>query len=247
MLTKILELCLLPPLSCLLIATAGLVFRNRWPRAALVCAIVGIGSLWLFCTPVVAGVMLRSLQVDRALMPNEMLPPADAIVVLSAEMDLEAAELGGPTVGAMTLQRVRYGAYLQRTSGLPLLVTGGPARPGSESIGSAMARVLAHEFSVDVRWVETASRTTWENAALSASLLSADGISRVLLVTHAWHMPRARSCFEKNGIRVIAAPTSFRGPAWVDGWSVVPHPAALRDSAHAMHEWLGLVFYAIVH
>jgi uncharacterized SAM-binding protein YcdF (DUF218 family) len=69
----------------------------------------------------------------------------------------------------------------------------------------------------------------------------------VYLVTHAWHMPRARQQFEAAGIQVVAAPTGFRARPWQGARSLLPHWTAVRDSYWAAHEWLGRLFYALAH
>ena len=76
-----------------------------------------------------------------------------------------------------------------------------------------MAASLEREFGVPVRWVETRSRTTHENAVLSAAVLKRDGIDRVVLVTHVFDTRRAIAEFEAQGLSVVVAPTGGRGPS----------------------------------
>jgi uncharacterized SAM-binding protein YcdF (DUF218 family) len=69
-------------------------------------------------------------------------------------------------------------------------------------------------------------------------------VSRVLLVTHAWHMPRAVRSFAAAGITVTPAPTFFhREP--LTPLDFLPRPEGLLASRHAMHEWIGLIWYAL--
>jgi uncharacterized SAM-binding protein YcdF (DUF218 family) len=234
-----------PPGLCLLLLLAGLLVRRRWPRTGLGLQIAGLVLLWLLSTPFVAGAMLRTLQTEAALPPTGPLPEADAIVVLSAEADGEAAEYGTSTPGAMTLQRVRYAAALHRRTGLPVLTSGGLPGPGVEPLASSMARTLEQEFAVPVRWREERSSDTWQNAAFSAGLLTPDGVRRVLLVTHAWHMPRAMACFRRQGLEVVPAPTAFRAPAWTHPGCLIPSTGGLRDSYLALHEWYGRLAYLL--
>jgi uncharacterized SAM-binding protein YcdF (DUF218 family) len=245
MLKGILVAAATPPGLCLLLLLAGLCLRRRWPRTGLGLLIAGVAALWLLSTPFVAGAMLRTLQTEPALPPTGPLPAAQAIVVLSAEADGEAAEYGTSTPGAMTLQRVRYAAALHKRTGLPVLTSGGIPGPGVEPLASSMARTLEQELGTPVHWREDRSRDTWENAAFSAELLKRDGIGRVLLVTHAWHLPRAKRCFERQGLQVVPAPTAFRAPAWTHPGCLVPGPGGLRDSYLALHEWYGLLAYAL--
>jgi uncharacterized SAM-binding protein YcdF (DUF218 family) len=110
-----------------------------------------------------------------------------------------------------------------------------------------MARVLEEECGIKVAGVEDRSRTTWENAELSAPMLRRDGVRRVLLVTHAWHMPRAVETFRRTGLRVIPAPTAFFHRENAEGrytdW--LPSPSAFGLSYYAIHEYLGQVWYGL--
>src|SRR6185436_11339472 len=95
--------------------------------------------------------------------------------------------------GPMTMQRVRYAAALQKRTGLPLLVSGGVPRAGLPSLAAMMADA-AGELGVKAKWREERSGDTRENARFSAELLKADGKKTVMLVTSAFHMPRAAAC-----------------------------------------------------
>ncbi len=108
-----------------------------------------------------------------------------------------------------------------------------------------MKASLAPDFGVDARWVESASNTTEENARASYALLAPLGISRIVLVTHGWHMPRAQTAFQRAGFEVIAAPTGLTGvPAHgVLAW--IPSAAAFADACMALREWLGIAWYRL--
>ena len=242
---RLLEALILPPSSVLVLILGGTALRHRLPRTGRTLQIVGLLWLWLAATPFVAGTLLRTLQDDPPLPASGPLPQADAIVVLSAAADRIGAEYGGPVAGAMTMQRLRYGAALQRRTGLPILVSGG--RPGSNmpSMAELMARALRDEFQVPVRWLEERSYNTAQNAEFSAEILVKAGARRILLVSTAWHLPRAAESFQRHGIEVVPAPTAFRGPPYENYRSLLPHWAALRDTGYAMHEWFGRVYYAL--
>jgi len=245
MLRRLAELLLLPPASALLLLLCGTALGSRWRRLGRTLQVLGVLWLWLAATPCVGGLLLRSLQTSPPLAASGVLPLAQAIVVLSAEADRDGAEYGGPVIGPMTLQRLRYGATLQRRTGLPLLVSGGSPASGAPSLAAMMQRCAQEELHVPVRWVEGASADTSENARFSAQLLRQAGVQRVLLVTSAWHMPRASAAFAGAGLEVVPAPTAFRGPA-VEGWSsFVPHAGGLRDTCLALHEWAGRLVYAL--
>lgn len=247
MFRTLLEAALLPPLNCLVLAAIGLVLWRRFKKTGTGLMIGGAFLLWLQSTPYFATALLCSLQTEPALDPATGTRQAQAIVVLSADVTRHAPEFGRPTSGAFGLERVRYGAWLQRVTGLPLLVSGGVPARGFASLGETMKDDLAQSFDVAVKWVEPRSADTYQNAHESAEILERDGVKRILLVTHAWHMPRAKAAFEACGIDVVPAPTSFRSFPQSALAGLVPRWTALRDCALAGHELLGLIWYEIAY
>ncbi len=241
---RLLEALFLPPSSALALLVLGTLLRWRRPKLGRTLQVFAVLWLWALSTPFVGGLLLGSLQSYPALPSEGVLPQADAIVVLSAEGDPVGAEYGGPIAGAMTMQRLRYGAALQRRTGLPLLVSGGVLGSGQPALATMMADAAQKEFAVPVRWREDKSADTHENALFSAAMLKQDGVRTVLLVTSAWHMPRSVACFQAQGLTVVAAPTGFRSPSTgATAW--IPHWHGLRDSGLALHEWVGRLVYAV--
>ena len=111
-----------------------------------------------------------------------------------------------------------------------------------------MRDVLSHEFGVAVRWFDERARTTAGNAREAAALLHAAGVQRIVLVTSAFHMPRAQRAFERAGLQVVAAPTGYFGYAdgefeWAD---LVPSGDALRISYLALREMAAGLMYRVV-
>ena len=229
---------LLPPLNGLLLLALGCLWWRRRPRLARSMVIVAATGLWLLATPAVGDAMLRTL--EGAPVRADDLRQAQAIVVLGGGRYREAPEYGGDTVHSNTLVRLRYAARLQRLTGLPLMVTGGRPDGGGTTEGQAMSDVLTQDFGVPVRWVEEASDNTRENARLGAEILQREGITRVLVVTHAWHMPRALRSFREAGLQALPAPTRFhREPLRPVDWL----PTRYEESRWALHEWIGQAWY----
>ena len=71
---------------------------------------------------------------------------------------------------------MRAGAALHRSTGLPLLASGGIVDRAGPPIGVLMASGLAEDFATPVRWTDQSSADTWENAEQSAALLLPDGV-----------------------------------------------------------------------
>lgn len=244
-----LESLLLPPGGLLLLLVAGLLLLKRRPRLARALLISGTLLFYVLATPLASSMLIKPLERYPALPANGLLAvdPPSAIVVLGGGRYADAPEYGGDTVSALTLERIRYGARLARRTGLPLLVTGGSVWNEKESEGELMRRALEIDFRWPTRWVEGKSRTTWENAQRSKPLLDAAGITKVYLVTHAWHMPRSVYAFEQAGLQVIPAPTSFNLAADVDpgAFELWPDARSLRRSYFALHEMVGMLWYRL--
>lgn len=230
-----------PPLAPLLLIALGLLLASRRRRGGITLAWAGLAAALFLAWPASVGWMLQGLETAPPL-TGEAARGADAIVILGAGKRRYAPEYGGETVNRLALERLRYGARLARELDLPVLVTGG-APTGEIPEAALMKTALETDFAVPVRWVETASRDTRENAAFSAPLLKADGAHRVLLVTHAAHMPRARAEFESRGIEVVPAPTAWLGNLDANDQVLTTLPSATSAYAgwYAVHEWLGLL------
>jgi uncharacterized SAM-binding protein YcdF (DUF218 family) len=246
---------LLPPAGPLLLAFAGVLLLRRRPAAGRLVVIVGLALAWLLSTYWVGAALTRwveagqrPLDVQRWEAARDGSAPPRAIVVL-----------GGGAVGdgafgskrerlqARSLERVIAGARLARATGLPVLVAGGRPDWLERSEAALMRQVMEEDLGVPVRWAEEHSRDTAENASFSAAMLRAEGIDSVVLVTQAYHMPRARRAFEAAGLTVLPAPHGWNGghldvPALRD---LVPSAGAVDMGWLALHELLGGLWYRL--
>ncbi len=247
LLSKFVAAWLLPPGGLILGLGLGLALRPAWRLGGNLLIALSLAALVALTSPPVAHLLTSGL--DRY-------PPVtaealekhrpQAIVVLSADRRRAAAEYGGDTVGSATLERLRYGVHLKRATGLPLLFSGGSVTGNDDfSIAFVMKEAAVDDFRVPVMWVEEESRNTWENALYSAAVLEHEGISRILLVTHAYHMPRSMACFLAAGMEPLAAPTGLTGPLEMKATDWIPSSSALMASTLALHEYLGMVWYRI--
>lgn len=242
---KLVALLLLPPGIIIVIALLGLILRLRWPTLGGTLVLLAILALFALSLPITARQLLAGLEADVKPLPTSGWQ-ADAIVVLGGGRLEATPEYGGDTVSATTLERLRYAARLHRATRLPLLVSGGSVYGEPVPEAELMRQALEQDFGIVPKWVEGQSRNTYENASYSKTILEASGVRKVLLVTHASHMPRAEWAFRTVGFETVAAPTAF---AAVDPSTRLIHyfPSgfSIYRSSQALHEYLGLWWYRL--
>lgn len=228
---------LMPPASLLLLALVGVLLAGRWPRVGRSLAALGILGVLAMAMPVVSVPLVRLVEVVP---PLDLSKPtgAGAIVVLAGGS--RPAPIRGqpdePTT--VTLERIAKGAEVARATGLPVLFTGGVvARGQPEAV--AMQGAYGRYFGLQARWLEVRSRTTSENAVYTAELLARVGVRRVILVTSANHMRRSVRDFEAVGLAVVPAPVGGSAQTGRGFAAWLPTASTLRQSADAVHEYLG--------
>jgi uncharacterized SAM-binding protein YcdF (DUF218 family) len=253
LLTNIISAILLPPTSLLLVLIAGLLLLQKNRRWAMTMLATGIIALWLLATPLASKILLQSLERNITPVNIETVgigsinvePRPQAIVVLGAGRYSNAPEYGGDTISGLALERVRYAALLAHRTGIPVLTSGGRPDSANAPEGAMMRSILESEFNTPVRWVETRSNNSADEARECWAILAPQHIRKIYLVTHAWHMPRAKMVFEKVGFEVIAAPTGFTTQAPFSLLQLIPDSRALNLSRTALHEWMGLFWYRL--
>lgn len=240
------RLLLLPPLSLFLLYGIGLMLRNR--RIGRTLSASAIALLFFLSTQAGAWLVVHPLENLATPLASGIHSDAQAIVVLAAGRLRSTPEYGNQSIpDYIALARLRYTAKLHHETGLPVLASGGVAIPedGIPPLSSDMAIALQNEFVTPVRWLEGRSRNTAENAQYSAQVLKKSGINRILLVTDAMHMYRAKMMFEREGLEVAAAPTMFFTNRPLGLSDLIPGVEGLRRSNYATYEWLGIAWYRV--
>lgn len=231
----------LPPIFILLIILLSGLFvcQRQFFVGALV--VICTSTLLFLSTPYAAGTLSVALEQRISERPAADIPQPAAIIVLGGDI---AHGEDGPEVGPLTLERLRTAAALHRSTGLPVLVTGGPLS-GRVAIADLMAASLSSDFSVPARWIERRARDTRENAVFSVAIMREANIGAAFIVSHAWHLPRSQAAFMREGFSVVAAPVRRgRMPSGIaSDW--VPRPDHLTRSWYALREWAGLLIYRI--
>jgi len=246
LLSSIVRALVLPPFSLFFLIATGLLLSRWWPRLGRILAGGAVAALFFLCTEIGANFLVLPLENLTTPLASTGNTHAQAIVVLAAGRLEHAPEYEGADIpDYIALARLRYAARLQHETGLPILVSGGNVRSGGagKSKAADMANALREDFRTPVKWIEGSSDNTAENALFSAKILRQDGVRRIMLVTDAMHMPRAKMVFEQAGLEVVAAPTMFFGARQVKPFSFLPSAEGLRRSYYATYEWIGLIWY----
>jgi uncharacterized SAM-binding protein YcdF (DUF218 family) len=224
---------LLPPASILLLALFGAVLLWRGRRLGAVFVSVALISLWLLSTPIIAEAV-EHLAVRCP--PLDLSKPvkAQAVVIIGGGEHRDfAPEYQGPAAMAGLLDRLAYGAFVARRTGLPILISGAPEE------AHAMEVSLQRDFGTATRWVDNRSGDTFENARLSARILRPLGITHIILITSATHMWRAAHEFEDAGFDVVPGPEGEMSVRHDGVFRFVPSPSALWRSNLSIYELIG--------
>ncbi len=252
-LSKLLPIFLYPLSLAALLLIGGLLIRKpKWRKRAFLLA---TGLIWVGGNGWVTGALLKSLEWQY--LPLTEIPQAEAIVVLGGGTQPFVYPRPGPEVDDAG-DRIIYGARLYREGKAPLILVTGGRLPWSFSPQGA-----AHEMAdlmtfmgvpEDMILLEEKSANTYENAIFTKDILEPMGITRIILVTSAFHMPRSVAVFEKQGFDVIPAPTDFIitefnedlpfSQIWPNYlFSIFPTAANLNQTTLALKEYIGILTY----
>ena len=232
-------------LACWLGVLAWLLYLTAKRRCAWLLSGLALAWLWMCSLPVVSTALQHQLEQLHPVQPLEQLPTAEAIIVLGGGLQPSLPPAAPyPDLGSAA-DRVWHAARLYHAQKAPLILASGGGV--SWTIGDAREADAMAEFlqalgvpsHVVVR--ERQSANTYQNATFSQELLRAQGIKHVLLVTSAWHMPRAYALFSHTGLQVTAASIDAEGLQHTESsvldW--LPDARALEHSSRALKEYLG--------
>ena len=222
----------------------------------------------------VVGEPLENEFLDGGRVPAvESFPEADAIVLLGGgmEVDTNLSAYAEMSAGA---DRVWQAARLWKAGRAPkIIATGDGARESTlgllkdfgvdekcvefldarnteeeaKGVGESLERrVESLELGVSDESKHHCSTSTinFDSKIIASNLKTAK--PKVLLVTSAWHMKRARMMFEKyaKSVKVVCAPADFESMMQAKrGWSLLPDANVFCLNSAAFHEWVGIVGY----
>jgi uncharacterized SAM-binding protein YcdF (DUF218 family) len=244
-LSKVLDLALAPLSWALALGLAALLLRSRRPGRATGLGVAALSILALFSLQPVAQ---RLVRIAEAGAPSTIQPGVtyDAVIVLGGMIDPAATRASGNVELTSEADRLVEALLLLRSGrARTVLLSGGlvHALPGEPSEADSLARLLRADGIADDRIViEGRSRNTRENAIESARIVAARGWTRLLLVTSAWHAPRALGCFRAVGLSPDVLPVDRRlGDGRNGTW--LPRAMYLEESTEVLRELAGRVVY----
>ena len=243
----------LPPVPFLLLILVGA--RLLLPRRGLgwLLIFISVVMLWLTACSGAARALgqlflqppaAMSFDRVRELRAEVQAKKPVAIVVLGGGVEPFAPEYGVSSLQSESLERLRYGLWLAGQTGAPVAFSGGTgyAQEGSTSEAKVAAKIAADEFGRPVRWVESESRDTRENATLTMAMLKPAGINHIVLVTNGYHMPRALRAFSEAagpGVQVEPAPMGLARNLELPALEWLPSSSGFRDMRQMLRELAG--------
>jgi uncharacterized SAM-binding protein YcdF (DUF218 family) len=238
---KILPFLLSPLVLAMLLLAVGVITKKK--RYGLIGLILLYGS----STFIVADFLFESLEGRNLKKQAQQAKPADAIVVLSG-MLVHVNSISGPVPEWGDADRFFAGVDLYQMGKAPRLIfTGGvlPWEKSSESEGEIL-RSFALRMGIpenNISVTHDAQNTQQEVHAVKDLL----GEASILLVTSAFHMPRAQRQFEAQGFKVEAFPVDFKVRARaLTPMDFMPNPSALGLTDVVVREWLGRFYYWVL-
>lgn len=243
------------PLGLAVLLVAGGLLLHRRPRLQRWALIAALALLFVAGNRWTAMGLARSL--ENRYRPPAVLPRGEVIVVLGGGTEAQdpprpMAEVNGAG------DRVIYAASLYRQGAAKqILVSGGrldwsalTTTPADE-MAALLVFMGVPESAI---WRQAESCNTYEDAKFSAGLLREQGIGRALLVTSAFHMPRAVRLFEAQGIEVVPLPVDYTvtdsewqglaSPDWRSAaLSIFPSVENLSLTTKILKEYLGILVY----
>jgi uncharacterized SAM-binding protein YcdF (DUF218 family) len=215
---------------------------GRWLLSATAAVALAVATVPL-------GTALSVALENRFPVVRELPPKVDGIVALGGVVDQFVTEARG---------QVALGGGVERLTELAALGRRYPAARLVYAAGSgSLVRQDVKEADVIDPFLETLgldpnrvvrenrSRNTYENAVMVRDLVGPRPDETWVLITSAFHMPRAVGCFRRAGWRVIPYPVDFAyagDEAWGLAFSL---SGGLGGLAGALHEWIGLAVYRL--
>ncbi len=238
-------------LLCAVLIVGFFLRNSRFRKAARRMIAGAFAVLVMSAWSPLGNILLLPLEQRFSQPHDKVLPKAPyGIIVLGGSVDTIISKGRGTVSLNGSAERVAETVKLaRRFPASRILFSGGSGEIIYQSMSESdiMERWFAQMgISPDRLSFERKSRNTWQNAIFTKKHLGRQSRNQWLLITSAYHMPRAVGCFRKAGVNVIPWPVDYRTRGWQDvvrffdvankGWKQVDI---------AVREWIGLIVYRL--
>lgn len=244
---RLLQSLILPPLNSVFIIVLGFCLVKKYRQTGKIIISLGVLTFYIQSIPFSAYYLTKSIELPP--LKDEQMKMVQAIVVLGGGLNGHSYEYPVKAIpNTETLARLNYTAYLARQyPDLPIITSGGYT--GTHYTEGKVMRytLITSYFVTNPISVEDSSRNTDENAKFVAKMLQAEGITKVAIVSQAYHLRRACMVFRKYGIEPIPASTDYiyYPDAVTPILAFIPTAPAMRYTSRALHEIIGYWFYTL--
>ena len=237
---KILPLIFSPFFFILSLIIFGLIIGSKK------ISLAGIAILLFFSMPIVSDKLIAYLESDYELNKPSKIDSANAIVVLSGMIQTIKTKDGLDYEWGGAVDRFFTGIDLFNLDKAPTLIFTGGKLPWSIGVPEGeYLRNVAIKYGVpkkNILLTENVENTDQEAKAIM-KLLSVDN-PKVILVTSAFHMPRAKKVFEAAGISVVPFPVDFMSlTEKLTFMSFMPKASSFSETSFFVREIIGRVYY----
>lgn len=243
-LKKIIGGMLMPLPMLLLLLFVLLIMSNKSRKVIWSLSMSVVITLWMISTPFFAHYLVSPLENYSSAFNTQKHTNIDYVVVLGCDVRPDKTLPANSQLGRCALTRLVEGMRIVNHypnaklvvsgAGVGKVTNSGLMTQVAISLGIPKSRILQNPSALD---------TADEARLLAPRLVD----SKVALVTSASHIKRAQSLFEKQGVKVILAPTDFATlAAWPSYKQVIPSAEVLRIVTEHAHEWIGSAWISIV-
>jgi uncharacterized SAM-binding protein YcdF (DUF218 family) len=229
------------PLGLLIILLVlALLMKRRWP---IYWAMI---LLLIFSFPLTARFLWKNLEVDYPFQPISQVPVADAVLVLSGMLGGFESEFGYVTDWGDP-DRFFVGIQLVQAGKAEKLIFTRGQYPWSKAPPEGeLLKQKALEMGISREQILLTSlvvNTEQESLAVK-DLTEKYGLTKIILVTSSFHLPRAKLLFDAAGIETYPYPTDFKAAGnnldWLD---FVPNADAFASTSFGLREFIGRAYY----
>ena len=211
-------------------------------------SLTGVIILVILSMPIVSDKLIAYLESDYELIKPSKVESADAIVVLSGMVKTIQTKNGLDYEWGEAADRIFAGIDLFKSNKAPVLILTGGKLPWSIGVPEGeYLRDVAIDLGVpkkDILLTENVENTDQEAKAIKKILLLDN--PKVILVTSAFHMPRAQLVFEAAGINVIPFPVDFIiGAEKLTFMSFIPSAGSFASTSFFVREMIGRTYYSL--